>query len=464
MRTYSKNRNTTYFSVIVNMTNNDVKPILGDDLKSLESRSDISSLVERTLSPELLGLIKNISVKAAEHDAVLYIVGGFVRDLLLGRLSTDFDLVIDGDAIGLSEELASEYGGQVAVHRRFGTAKWSLSAKLSSATGLRELDLVTSRSESYDKPSQLPDVKPSSIKWDLQRRDFTVNTLAVNLSSDKFGELVDFWGGLDDLKLKLLQVLHSRSFIDDPTRMLRAVRLEQRLGFNITDETLDLIVASLSLLDNVSGARIRHEIEKILREELPEVVLARLNDIGVTEAIHSSMVDNVGEWLESKFVLAREYPLVSDIVSVYFGLWLYKLSSDEVASICTRLQVSAKIERSLIQIGRMKSILSELDVSARPSDIASKLENLSDIALDVLVVAVGNNDIRKNIERFRDDLRYVEPITNGKDLLELGLFPGPGLGRILLRLKVAWLDGDISSKEEENELVEVLVAEEKKGI
>tara|TARA_B100001245_G_C22632216_1_gene311356 strand:- start:130 stop:468 length:339 start_codon:yes stop_codon:yes gene_type:complete len=112
----------------------------------------------------------------------------------------------------------------------------------------------------------------------------------------------------------------------------------------------------------------------------------------------------------------------------------------------------------------MKSILSELDVSARPSDIASKLENLSDIALDVLVVAVDNNDIRKNIERFRDDLRYVEPITNGKDLLELGLFPGPGLGRILLRLKVAWLDGDISSKEEENELVEVLVAEEKKGI
>jgi len=240
--------------------------------------------------------------------------------------------------------------------------------------------------------------------------------------------------------------------------------LEQRLGFNITDETLDLIVSSLSLLDNVSGARIRHEIERILREELPEVVLARLNDIGVIEAIHSSMVDNVGEWLESKFVLAREYPLLSDIVPVYFGLWLYKLGSDEVASICGRLQVSAKIERSLIQIGRVKSVLSELDVSASPSNITSKLENLSDIALDVLVVAVDNNDIRKNIERFRDELRYVEPITNGKDLLELGLFPGPGLGRILFRLKVAWLDGDISSKEEENKLVEVLVAEEKKGI
>ena len=441
------------------MSNNDVKSILGFDLMSLHSFSDISSLVEHALGSELLSFINDISIKTDENDADLYIVGGFVRDLLLGRPSVDFDLVIDGDAIRLSNELVSEFVGEVTIHRRFGTAKWYLSEELVSATGLNSLDLVSSRSESYDKPAQLPDVKPDSIKWDLQRRDFTVNTLAVNLSPGKFGELVDCWGGLEDLKTNLLQVLHSRSFIDDPTRMLRAVRLEQRLDFNITDDTVQLMVASLPLLDDVSGDRVRHEIEKILHEECPEAVLVRLQEIGVAGAIHSSMAYIVGEWLETKFALAREYSLLADIVPVYFGLWLYSLSIDESLSVCNRLQVSTKAEESLRQIGRVKSILSELDASANPSDVVRNLDDLSDIALDVLVVAVDSQDVRKNIEKFRNELRFIQPVTNGNDLLELGLMPGPDLGRILLRLKMAWLDGEISSKEEERVLVEALVAE-----
>ena len=441
------------------MSNNHIKSILGCDLMSLDSFSDISSLVEHALGSELLSFINDISIKADENDADLYIVGGFVRDLLLGRPSVDFDLVIDGDAIRLSKDLVSEFGGEVTAHRRFGTAKWDLSAKLVSATGLHSLDLVSSRSESYDKPTKLPDVKPSSIKWDLQRRDFTVNTLAVNLSPGNFGELVDHWGGLEDLRANLLQVMHSRSFIDDPTRILRAVRLEQRLGFNITEDTLQLMVSSLPLLDDLSGDRLRHEIEKILQEDCPEAVLDRLQEIGVAGAIHSSMAYIVDEWLGRKFVLAREYSLLSDIVPVYFGVWLYTLSIDECESICARLKVSTKIKESLRQIDRIKSVLSELDVSANPSDVVRNLDDLSDIALDVLVVAVDNQDVRKNIEIFRNELRFIQPITNGNDLLELGLMPGPDLGRILLRLKVAWLDGEISSTEEEKLLVKALVAE-----
>ena len=445
------------------MSDNNLKSKLGRDLSALDLPLNLSRLVEDALNPKLLELVSVISVKAEEHNAVLYIVGGFVRDLLLGRLSVDFDLVIDGDAIELAEELASEYGGQVTVHRRFGTAKWHLSENVSLDTGLLALDLVSARSESYDRPSQLPDVKPSRIKWDLQRRDFTVNTLAVTLSSDNFGELVDYWDGLDDLKKKRLKVLHSRSFIDDPTRILRAVRLEQRLGFNISDETLQLMLDSLSLLDEVSGDRIRHEIEKVFREEVPEEILSRLHEIGITGAIHSAMADNVGEWLETKFILARDYRLLSDIVPIYFGLWMYKLSGDEVKLICERLQVSAKIEQSLRQIVNMKAVLAQLDASAKPSSIVRNLDNLSDITLDVLALAVDDQDIRNNIERFRDELRFVEPITNGRDLMELGLLPGPGLGRILFRLKEAWLDGAITNLEEENNLVKLLVAEEDKS-
>jgi len=440
-----------------------LKSKLGHDLGSLDLSSNLTSMVEDALTPKVLELVSVISVKADEHDAVLYIVGGFVRDLLLGRLSVDFDLIIDGDAIELAEELASEYGGQVTVHRRFGTAKWYLSENISSETGLHALDLVSARSESYERPSQLPDVRPSSIRWDLQRRDFTVNTLAVNLSSDNFGELVDYWGGLDDLKERRLRVLHSRSFIDDPTRILRAVRLEQRLGFNISDETLELMLASLSLLDDVSGDRVRREIERVFREEMPEEVLSRLDDIGIAGAIHSAMVDNVGKWLKTKFVLARDYRLLSDIVPIYFGLWMYRLSGDEVESICDRLQVSTNIEQSLRQIVKVKAVLSKLDASAKPSVIVRNLDNLSDIAVDVLALAVDDQNIRNNIERFRDELRFVKPMANGRDLMELGVLPGPGLGRILFRLKEAWLDGAITNVEEENNLVKLLVAEEEQS-
>jgi len=187
-----------------------------------------------------------------------------------------------------------------------------------------------------------------------------------------------------------------------------------------------------------------------------------LHEIGVSGAIHSSMADHVGRWVDDKFVLAREYTLLSDIVPIYFGLWLYKLSGDEIKSICNRLQVSTKIEQSLRQIVKVRSIVSELDISTKPSDIVRKLDGLSDIALDVLALAVDKQDIRNNVERFRDEFRFIAPMTNGKELLELGLLPGPGLGRILLRLKEEWLDGTISNAEEENTLVKLLVAEEEK--
>ncbi|HJL70873.1 MAG TPA: CBS domain-containing protein, partial [Anaerolineales bacterium] len=182
-------------------------------------RRNVADLLHRALSPPHLKLLHTLSAAAQSQGSGLYVVGGFVRDLLLESASVDFDLVVEGEAIKLGRALAKQLGGRVTAHRRFGTAKWHLPAELAAETGLPALDLVSARTEFYAQPSALPEVERGSIKLDLHRRDFTVNTLAVSLQSHRFGDLLDHWGGLKDLDEKRLRVLHSLSFVDDPTRV-----------------------------------------------------------------------------------------------------------------------------------------------------------------------------------------------------------------------------------------------------
>jgi tRNA nucleotidyltransferase (CCA-adding enzyme) len=209
---------------------------------------------------------------------VPYFVGGLVRDLLLGQSIVDLDMVIEGDAIALAERLSRRLGGRVIAHKRFGTAKWMLSngvwAQITDEVSERDelppsIDFVTARTEFYSHPTALPQVEQSSIKQDLHRRDFTINTLAIRLDPDHWGELLDFYGGEEDLHEGIIRVLHSLSFIDDPTRILRAARLESRLGFRLDPRSEELIDDALPLLRRVSGDRIRHELELIFREDKP---------------------------------------------------------------------------------------------------------------------------------------------------------------------------------------------------
>ncbi|HSO26490.1 MAG TPA: CBS domain-containing protein, partial [Anaerolineales bacterium] len=232
--------------------------------------------LEAALPLARLALLRCTAQLAYERRLALYIVGGFVRDLMLGQPSQDFDLVVEGDAIALTRALADLYGGRVTSHARFGTAKWHIGAikteltnrllaeeaaadLLSSARPVHaadlpdSLDLVSARTEFYTHPSALPTVERGSIKLDLHRRDFTINTLALRLDGHHYGELYDYWGGLNDLRQGLVRVLHSLSFVDDPTRLLRAVRFEQRFFFRIGPRTLVLMLEARSLLDRVSG-------------------------------------------------------------------------------------------------------------------------------------------------------------------------------------------------------------------
>lgn len=200
---------------------------------------NFSELIERSLAKDRLDLLHRLAEEAEARQMPLYIVGGSVRDLVLGRRLNDFDLTVEGDAIALARSLASKHGGGVTAHQKFGTAKWFLPETLK--TDHDTLDLISARSETYKHPAALPTVRLGSLADDLRRRDFTINALAVRLDGSHFGELRDDLNGLDDLQKGMIRVLHPRSFIDDPTRMYRAVRYEGRYGFKIVQDTLALI-------------------------------------------------------------------------------------------------------------------------------------------------------------------------------------------------------------------------------
>ena len=274
-----------------------------------------------------------------------------MRDLLLGMPNADVDFVVEGDAVELVRALRDAYGGDMRSHAQFGTAKWLLTPEVAAALDIdpaangwpKSVDFVTARMEYYEEPTALPTVQRSSIKPDLYRRDFTINTLAIRLSPGPLGDLLDFYGGEQDLRDGVIRVLHSLSFIDDPTRILRAVRLEQRLGFTIEPRTEELIEGALPLLDRVSGDRIRHELALILAEPQPLPMLARLHGLGVLSRIHPQLV--VDDWVRAFYALryAREHPPWPSLADfdnwmlTTFSLLTSRLPPDELERLGRRL-------------------------------------------------------------------------------------------------------------------------------
>ncbi|GAH88117.1 unnamed protein product, partial [marine sediment metagenome] len=224
--------------------------------------TNLADKIEKHLPAELADFMHVAGKAAASQGQNLYLVGGVVRDLLLEKPNLDLDLVVEGDAIELAQQLAQTKQAKVTTHPQFHTAKlqwdkWSI-------------DLATARSETYAKPGALPTVKPSSIEHDLSRRDFTINAMAVHLSPSRYGELIDIHRGREDLEHKLIHILHEKSFIDDATRIWRGLRYEQRLDFQLEKNTLKLLKQNIPMLDTISGDRIRYELECILQEERPE--------------------------------------------------------------------------------------------------------------------------------------------------------------------------------------------------
>ncbi|NOZ27340.1 MAG: CBS domain-containing protein [Chloroflexi bacterium] len=426
----------------------------------------LADRMEAALPPDLHALLQEVGRTAHELGYSIYAVGGFVRDLLLGVPNLDLDLVVEGDAIHLARELARRKGGYVRSHRRFGTAKWILPEDDDRPPPVPSLDFVTARIEFYEHPTALPTVEQSNIKQDLHRRDFTINTLAIRLDPDRWGELLDFYGGERDLEEGLIRVLHSLSFVEDPTRILRAVRLEQRLGFRIEPRTEELIGNALDLLERVSGERILHELTLILREPEPERALARLAALGVLPHIHPAL--RYDEWLADRFRRLRaelaDYEVPEPIEYLYFGLWLYRLSAEDQEQVMTRLRLPAQARSVVEQARYLRDHESQLVQNhLRPSQIYRLLSQAQPGARLVFRVATDSWLARQRLALFEQRLQHVTTELDGHDLRRMGLKPGPIYRRILEALLDARLDGQVHTREEEEALVRALIAEEERS-
>ncbi|MFL6291057.1 MAG: CBS domain-containing protein [Thermoanaerobaculia bacterium] len=418
-----------------------------------EKKEKIADLLEERLPGFLVRRVERIAAVSRRHGIPVYLVGGLVRDLLLERENRDLDLVVEGDGLGFAALLAEELDGRVRTHPAF------LTAVVVDPEGFH-IDIATARSEFYRAPAALPEVQTSALRQDLYRRDFTINTLAIRLGPGETPELIDYFGGRHDLKEKTLRVLHSLSFIDDPTRVLRAVRLELRLGFHISSETLRLVEVALSegIFDHLSGSRLRDELVMLL--DAPGLALRgieRLAELDLLRVLHPwiALEDASRERLRGARAAWDWYHLegFTDPPVRVWRLHLMALAADleeaELERLADRLMLAGEDRRLLVSFpGRLERARRELEApDLLPHQALEALEPLNGEEL-LLLMADENETVRAWVRRHLSELLRFELAIRGADLLAAGVPPGPRIGDALKATKRARLDGRIEAGDE----------------
>jgi tRNA nucleotidyltransferase (CCA-adding enzyme) len=413
----------------------------------------IQNFAERlhsSLGADRLRLLQLVREEATQRGLPLYIVGGSVRDLVLDRPLHDFDLTVEGDAIALARAVAHKHGGGVTAHLKFGTAKWFLPKELKADHNT--LDLISARSETYKHPAALPTVQFGTIEDDLRRRDFTVNAMALRLDGSHFGELRDDLHGMDDLQRGIVRVLHPSSFLDDPTRMYRAVRYEVRYGFKIAEDTLALIPEARPGVEKLSPQRIRHELDLILDESNAVPMLKRLDQLDLLACIHPALTN----FDQSNLATLESDDPVLQTRNSRWALWLMHLSDQEIEFINDRLHFRGDLLKILRSVALLETNLTTV-VGLKPSEVVGMLEGYSFKALEVLSAALPEGEIKTILSQYISDWWHVKPKTTGHDLKKRGIPPGPKYNEILRRLRAAWLDGEVKTEEEEKKLLDSIL-------
>ena len=382
--------------------------------------------------------------RATQESLPVYLVGGPVRDAVLDVPANDLDFVLIGDAPTLASDLAEELGGQVTVHPRFGTATVEIEGD--------RIDIVTARKEVYPFPGSLPEVSASSLEDDLARRDFSINAMALPLSGDS-PEVIDPHGGLEGLAYRRVTTLHPGSFTDDPSRMLRAVRYEQRLGLQIADTTLSEMQSALAgrHADAVSGDRWRQEFQKIFEEPQAFKMLIRAIGLGVLAAVHPALSDS-----RPLAILAGEGGLApSDFLSAL----AMPLSAADGKGVSDRLNLPTDWARVVRDTIVLQGVLPEITrPSVSPSKVCSALEKLDADAIAAAARLSLDIQLASRLRRYLDVWRLVSPVLTGDDLLAMGVPPGSNVGEVLRELNSAKLDGLVGGEDEERALVNQIIS------
>jgi tRNA nucleotidyltransferase (CCA-adding enzyme) len=409
-------------------------------------------------------LLRALGNLADEGGVSLYLVGGVVRDLLLKREIWDLDLTVEGDGIAFARLVADRYRAGLAVFERFATAR------LAFPDGLK-IDIATTRRESYAQPALLPTVQPASIEADLFRRDFTVNALAVQLNPQQFGRMLDPYGGQRDLRAHTLRVLHDGSFQDDPTRIFRAIRFEQRFGFRLEPATLRLLAqaASTNLIQRLSGPRLQNEILLLFTERDPVRAIARLEQLKLLRFLHRRLsytksVQRTVTAVHSELAwwLRRFQDSVIGRPIVYLMALSSESSPAVVAAMIRRLALSREQAKKVSSGGRsVDRALKRLTDpgTVRPSQAYRLLEDFSDEALVLLLAkqrstqsSVGFSLLKRRIVAYMKN-KAVKTTLTGRDLQIMGIAPGPKYKTILGKLLDARIDGMVTTEEEERAFV-----------
>jgi tRNA nucleotidyltransferase (CCA-adding enzyme) len=431
-----------------------------DLLKALEEplRKDEEpggpDLGERLLALDGLQAVFEAVQAVSEPFEGVYLVGGAVRDVLMGEPNFDLDIAVEGDGIALGRALASALGGRMVPHEKFGTAI------VLHGKGDR-VDVATARTEFYDHPAALPTVEQASIRQDLYRRDFTINALAVSLRGEDFGRLVDYFGGHRDLAEGVVRVLHNLSFIDDPTRIFRAIRYETRYGFRMDAHTLGLAKAcvEMELVGELSSARLRDELQALLSEERVADSVRRMAELGIDRAIHPHLAadEEAVRLMEEVDALRESY--ASDVPQwrLRLAVLARRLGSSEVLDWGERLKLRRRDTERIADAVTMAPRLRKLAGDTKEAAVLWSRVAPHDPDGALLALAEAKGRARKRLERYFQELRDVHLEISGGDLAELGLAESPRVGAVLDELLRRKLNGELAGRAAEIEAARELL-------
>ena len=429
----------------------------------------VKGLLRSRVPRRLVTLLEDAGHLADRCEVPLFVVGGYVRDLLLGIENLDLDLVVEGDGIAFARKLGDRLYAKVKVHERFGTAILLL------PDGFK-LDVATARTEYYEYPTALPTVEQGSIKKDLYRRDFTINALAVRLNGKGFGDVLDFYGGQRDLNDKVIRVLHGLSFVEDPTRVFRAIRFESRFGFRLGMDTAALIAGAvkMNLFQRLSGHRLLEELKLLLGEREPKQAIKRLAELHLLRFIHPklSWSDRLDRLLAALEEAVDWYRLLyldrkMDVWVVYMMGLLEMLPERAVKDVLKRFPFSEQEATKLkMARGGSHNVIRRLASKRplKPAEVYHLLSGLSDETLLILMAKSKGETVKRQVSAFLTTYQHVKPILTGTDLKAMGLKPGPRFKEILDRLLAARLNGEVKTEAEEQQFVQQVVQDPKRTV
>ena len=422
----------------------------------------VSKFMKERFPERIHNLLMEFGRVGDELGYSVHAVGGFVRDLLLRVENYDVDIVVEGDGIRLAEEFEKKFPCRIRTHKKFGTAI------ILFPDGLK-VDVATARWEVYDSPAALPTVESASIKMDLYRRDFTINTLAIQLNPKGFGELIDFFGGVKDIKEKVIRVLHNLSYVEDPTRVFRAIRFEQRFGFQIGKHTQNLMknAVKVGFLERLSGGRVLSELILILQEENPLPALKRMRDFNLFHFLHPKLkldeqaeilfqqIHHVISWFDLLFLEQRYERWI-----IYFYGLIDSLKEEEIKELCQRLTMNDKLRKKVIE-GKLQAdqalfqIFSWINTDQRPkrSEIYNVLAPLSTESKLFMMAKTTQVTTRRYISLYFTQLKDTKPLLRGTDLIQMGMKSGPSIKKALTGLLQARLDEQVITRQDEMEYI-----------